>query len=78
MSCEILENILEIMNNCILFIEQNHINLADLMSGFILTYHDLSNIESNIAQILAKAYFDRFSKNDNLNLAAFTYLLTKN
>lgn len=76
-SWEILENILEIMNNFIVFIEQDHTNLADLMSGFILTYHELSNIESKLAQLLAKAFFDRFSKNDNLNLAAFAYLLTK-
>lgn len=74
MSWEILENILEIMNNFIVFIEQDHTNLADLMSGFILTYHEFSNIESKLAQLLAKAFFDNLLTKEGLeyiNKASF-------
>ena len=59
------------------FIERDHANLADLMKGFLITYHKLKRIDTVESLFLAEKFHQRFSDTCPIDIPSFCLLITK-
>lgn len=74
---DILKKILETMWHFIQFIERDHTNLADLMKGYLITYHELKRINTEESLFLAEKFHQRFSDTCPIDIPSFCLLMTK-